>query len=92
MVEASCAQPLNPYLEFVRGEEDIHLTCEFNSVNPKDIKIQVFDDGVEISVINSGVERFKRLFTSKRRLKDNPQINFLNGILEVRIPYNDRLY
>ena len=80
---------LEPYIEFDEGDEGVVLTAEIPGIRPEDIRVRVCPDEIKLDIMQNGVMAYSEVFETDRIKPKEAKIRCRNGVLEVRIPYED---
>lgn len=74
-----------PITDVFDEKEEIRIYAEMPGVNEKDIKLDLKDDILDISVQNGDRKYYKEVLLPVKLKPENLIFNYKNGILEVKI-------
>ena len=92
LMAAQQAGPAEPYAEISEGEDCVRLTAELPGVAAEDLKIQVADDEIRLSVEKNGLPVYSEVFETERMSRGEARIRFKNGVLDIEVPYRKSIF
>jgi HSP20 family protein len=84
MVPPALTAEREPLADVTTTDQDIKVTLEMPGVSKQDIKINVYDDSVEVSTIESASKRYRRLIELPQDADlETAKSTYTNGILAI---------
>lgn len=81
-----------PYFEVSESDEGVMITAELPLVNPQDLRVNVTEREVTVTVEANGGESFSESFETEGIDPKDARITFKNGILQMRLPYRKSVF
>jgi len=81
-----------PYFEVDESDDGLLITAELPLVKPQDLRVNVSEREVTISVLSGSIVSYTESFECERTDPKDAKILFRNGILEIRLPYKKSIF
>ena len=81
-----------PYIEVADTADGIRVTAELPGIRPQDIRVNVSEDELTLTVLKNGLTAYTETFEADGLDEKSARIGCLNGVLEVQVPYKKAVF